>query len=358
MKRVGIYSGSCDPLHFGHLWVIEQGVKLFDEFHVVIGSHAQKQHLFNKHERLKQVRASSPWKNIHFDVLGDNNNIIEYVKKIPHECEKCVQFTLLRGIRNPKDTTYEAGIAYQIKKLSTLPSIFVLPPPELTNISSTKVRECAEKAEWDLVAEMVPEPVLNALIQKFGEVCEKCRGKGGRWDTESIDHWYTCDECVGGRKRQINCQSVNGHQMDLEDKPIDFPCKNPVHDRAQKKMRDNFEKLASLGFVQFPKEVMALQVRAMLDPFPYDVVVSQKFYLKRININSVKPLGKRYIPSSQSLGPIIVDANEVLGDESSLGELGPVIVIEGKHRWLDAKEAGETKILAYVGEKALNLVEQ
>ena len=29
------------------------------------------------------------------------------------------------------------------------------------------------------------------------ETCMKCNGKGGRWDNESIDHWYSCEECSG-----------------------------------------------------------------------------------------------------------------------------------------------------------------
>ena len=37
-------------------------------------------------------------------------------------------------------------------------------------------------------------------------------------------------------------------------------------------------------------------------------------------------------------------------------KIGPAIIIEGKHRWLDARERGEDRILAWVGDKALPFV--
>jgi len=339
MKRIGICSGSCDPLHNGHLWLIDQGRKFFDELWVVVGSHPKKDHVWTKEERLTIVKHSCPWPNINFDVLSDNNNIVEFTKKIKRD-----QFTkkikrdpgdtisLFRGIRNPKDTTYEAGIVYQIRKLTdNLPTFFMIPPPELTNLSSTQIREYASNPafsnaeKFSIIEKLVPGPALEALQVKYFNLEEE---------------------------RGINMSSVNGHQMEMTDeKHLTFP-HNPVESSVLGKMRANFNKLVSMGFLKFPEQVMAVQVRGMLDPFPYDVVVSQRFFLKRIKINAVKPLGKRYVPMSQSLGPILVDANTVLGNDTILGDLGPVIIIEGKHRWLDAKEAGEDTILAYVGEKA------
>src|SRR4051794_2179078 len=36
-QRLGVYAGSFDPLTIGHLWMIEQGVRLFDHLTVAIG---------------------------------------------------------------------------------------------------------------------------------------------------------------------------------------------------------------------------------------------------------------------------------------------------------------------------------
>jgi pantetheine-phosphate adenylyltransferase len=41
-RRLGVYAGSFDPLTVGHLWMIEQGVALFDQLVVGIGVNPNK----------------------------------------------------------------------------------------------------------------------------------------------------------------------------------------------------------------------------------------------------------------------------------------------------------------------------
>src|ERR1043166_8494341 len=103
--KIGVYSGSCDPIHNGHLWLIDQGRKFFDELWVVIGSHPKKNHVWTKEERLTIVRDCCPWPNIKFGMMSDRNNIVEFTKEIKREPGDSI--ALFRGIRNPKDTTYE-----------------------------------------------------------------------------------------------------------------------------------------------------------------------------------------------------------------------------------------------------------
>lgn len=37
MKRIAVYAGSFDPLTNGHLWMIRQGARMFDELIVAMG---------------------------------------------------------------------------------------------------------------------------------------------------------------------------------------------------------------------------------------------------------------------------------------------------------------------------------
>jgi pantetheine-phosphate adenylyltransferase len=54
MKRA-VYAGSFDPITNGHLWMIEQGVGLFDELIVAIGINPDKKYTFSLKDRLKTI---------------------------------------------------------------------------------------------------------------------------------------------------------------------------------------------------------------------------------------------------------------------------------------------------------------
>ena len=45
--KIAVYAGSFDPVTNGHLWMIEQGVKLFDELVVALGENPDKRYTFS-----------------------------------------------------------------------------------------------------------------------------------------------------------------------------------------------------------------------------------------------------------------------------------------------------------------------
>ena len=55
MKK-GVYAGSFDPPTNGHLWMIEQGARLFDEVIVAIGINPDKKYTFSINERVEMLR--------------------------------------------------------------------------------------------------------------------------------------------------------------------------------------------------------------------------------------------------------------------------------------------------------------
>ena len=57
-KRLGVYAGSFDPLTVGHLWMIEQGVTLFDRLIVAVGINPDKRYTFTLAERTDMLRES------------------------------------------------------------------------------------------------------------------------------------------------------------------------------------------------------------------------------------------------------------------------------------------------------------
>ena len=53
--HIAIYAGSFDPLTNGHMWMIEQGARLFDELIVAIGVNPEKRCAFDAATRFKML---------------------------------------------------------------------------------------------------------------------------------------------------------------------------------------------------------------------------------------------------------------------------------------------------------------
>ncbi len=56
--RKAVYAGSFDPITNGHLWLIEQGVELFDALVVAVGTNPDKEYTFSLEERVELVKGS------------------------------------------------------------------------------------------------------------------------------------------------------------------------------------------------------------------------------------------------------------------------------------------------------------
>lgn len=356
--KIGVYSGTFDPLTNGHLWVINEGSEIFDELHVVVGWHPAKKHLFTNEQRVEMTQECVPeGRNIFVSQLGEGN-ILDWIEQQQFDSSDTV--TLMRGIRNDNDLSYESNIANAVYNMAdNVHQTFIIPPEGLTDVSSSFVKKRCEVGNWEVVARCVPWPVMKRLQAHYID-------KKSNWlvtspEVASIFETTTAGfapaPCETGKinKSRLNksgsCRSMTWKETTGQKQHF-IGMFDPIIYDAAERGRDFFVSLVKNGFINFSEEVSGDQVRNMLDPFPVDVVVSETFRLKSIPIDSIRPLGKRHLPRSQSFGPIIVEANEVIGDNTELGVLGPNIIIEGKHRWLDAKDAGQKTMLAWVGERS------
>src|SRR5687768_3215313 len=87
-----VYAGSFDPITNGHMYMIGEGAKLFDELVVAIGINPDKRYTFTLEERLDFLRkCTGRIKNVRLDNFT-NMFLVDYARKIGASY-------ILRGIR-------------------------------------------------------------------------------------------------------------------------------------------------------------------------------------------------------------------------------------------------------------------
>src|SRR5229473_27299 len=128
--RLGVYAGSFDPLTIGHLWMIEQGVRLFDELVVAVGINPDKKYTFSVEERLVMIRESTKQLR-HLAVTSFSNRyLIDYAQSIGAT-------HILRGIRSESDYEFERTMRNINGDLDAgICTLFLMPPRDIAEVSS------------------------------------------------------------------------------------------------------------------------------------------------------------------------------------------------------------------------------
>ncbi|MDA7916338.1 pantetheine-phosphate adenylyltransferase [Verrucomicrobia bacterium] len=163
MKRA-VYAGSFDPLTFGHLWMIEEGRKLFDELIVALGINPAKDYTFSVDQRMEVLRSTiGEQENVRVDEFK-NKYLVQYAK------EQGAQF-ILRGIRTEGDYSYERQMRHINGDLQPeITTLFLIPPREIAEVSSSFVKGLVGPVGWEnVITEYVPAPVNKMLLEKFSD---------------------------------------------------------------------------------------------------------------------------------------------------------------------------------------------
>ena len=159
-KRLGVYAGSFDPLTVGHLWMIEQGVNLFDRLIVAVGINPEKQYTFSLAERLSMIRESlKQYRSVSVTSFS-NLYLIDYAQSIGAT-------HILRGIRSESDYEYERTMRNINGDLDpAICSVFLMPPRGIAEVSSSMVRGLVGPKGWEkVVKNYVPKSVYLRLLK-------------------------------------------------------------------------------------------------------------------------------------------------------------------------------------------------
>lgn len=157
-KALGVYAGSFDPLTIGHVWMIQQGVQLFDRLVVAIGTNPDKKYTFTVEDRLEMLREST--KDLPNVSVASFSNLylIQYAQSIRAT-------HILRGIRSSADFEYERGMRNINGDLDPgICTVFLMPPREIAEVSSSMVKGLIGPAGWEkIVRKYVPAAVFKKL---------------------------------------------------------------------------------------------------------------------------------------------------------------------------------------------------
>ena len=186
--RTAIYSGSFDIVTEGHLWMIKQGLRLFDQLVVGIGTNPSKQTLFDFQTRKQLLEA------VCADLTG--NIVIEDFANLA-----LVQFAhdknakyILRGIRSVSDFDYERilkNVNFDLDE--SIETVFLMPPRHLAEVSSSMVKGMLKIKDWEnIVKRYVPPAMCSALIERFScDPVQLARHYGGEAVSDTLVQCYS-----------------------------------------------------------------------------------------------------------------------------------------------------------------------
>ncbi len=156
--RVGVFPGSFDPVHNGHLDLIERARQLFDVLFVAVLRNDQKRALFTVEERIDLLR----------ELIGDAGDcrIESFSGLLVDYARERNAAAVVRGLRSGADFDYELPMTLMNRRLAPgIDTIFLLPAPEWIYLSSRLAKEVGS-LDGNLSG-IVPPAVLEALRRKL-----------------------------------------------------------------------------------------------------------------------------------------------------------------------------------------------
>ena len=159
-----VYAGSFDPPTNGHMHMIREGARLFDDLVVSVGVNPDKKTTFDLETRLSLLReTTADLANVSVDSF-ENQFLIRYAASLGAQY-------ILRGIRNGQDFSYERTMRHVNGDLEPgISTVFLIPPRHLVETSSSFVKGLVGPDGWrDVVKDFVPAQVYAAILASYAE---------------------------------------------------------------------------------------------------------------------------------------------------------------------------------------------
>lgn len=159
--RPAVYTGVFDPIHLGHLDVIERCRRVFNQVILGVGVNPEKSPFFTIEERVDLVRrVVAPFPNV--EVHAFTGLAVRFVRQMGAQ-------VMIRGLRTVSDMEYEFSMSLTNQTLDAeIETVFLLAHGEYSHLSSSLIRQIASFG-GDL-KKFLPPVIVPAVLAKIKQL--------------------------------------------------------------------------------------------------------------------------------------------------------------------------------------------
>ncbi len=155
--------GSFDPIHLGHVDVVDQAIELFGD--VVVGvlvNFDKPSGLFTPSERVALIEAT---------FAGRDEVRVQAFGGLTIDAARSVGATIIvKGVRNSADFDIEQQMAHMNHSVGGVRTVLLPCRPNTGFVSSRFIREIA--SHGGAIDHLVPAPVADALAARFTPISD------------------------------------------------------------------------------------------------------------------------------------------------------------------------------------------